>query len=83
MIIIFSSTSAGVLSVADTWPAQPKAKTVYFARKNRNVITRDAQVKHVLTYGDLSYALVDHFSAYVEQVSSCTVYTTRNICWYC
>jgi len=68
MIIIFSSTPSGVLSVADTWPLQAKAKTVYFARKNRNVIARDAQVKHLLTYGDLSYALVDHLSAFVEQV---------------
>ena len=70
MHIIFSSTSAGVLSVASIWPTQQKAKTVYFARKNRDVIPRDAHVKHVLIYGDLSYALVDHLSAFVEQVGT-------------
>jgi len=73
MCLIFSSTSAGLLTVADTWPTQPKAKTVYFARKNRDVIPRDAPVKHLLVYGDLSYSLVDHLSAFVEQVSSCTL----------
>jgi len=69
MHIIFSCTSTGVLSVASTWPTQPKAKTIYFARKNRDVIPRDATVKHALVYGDLSYALVDQLSAFVEQVS--------------
>jgi len=73
MQLIFAATSAGVLSVASAWPTQHKAKTVYFARKNRDVITRDAQVKHVLVYGDLSYSLVDHLAAYVEQVSNCSV----------
>jgi len=70
MMIIFSATSSGVLSVADTWPAQSKAKIVYFARKNRNVIARDSQFKQALTYGDLSYSLIDHLSAFVEQVST-------------
>ena len=68
MLLIFSSTSSGVLSVASIWPLQSKAKTVYFARKNRDVIPRDGQVKHALMYGDLSYSLVEHLSAFVEQV---------------
>jgi len=73
MHLIFSSTSTGVLSVACTWPTQQKAKTVYFARKNRDVISRDAPAKHVLFYGDLSYSVVDHLSAFVEQVGNCVL----------
>jgi len=70
MLLVFSSSSVGSLSVADTWPTQPRAKTVYFARKNRDVIPKDAPVKQLLVYGDLSYALLDQLSAFVEQVSS-------------
>jgi len=68
MIIIFSATAAGALSVSSIWPSQAKAKITYFSRKNRDVIPRDAQVKHLITYGDLSYALVDQLAAFVEQV---------------
>jgi len=71
MHLIFSATSSGVLSVGSVWPTQQKAKIVYFARKNRDVIPRDAPVKLLLIYGDLSYSLMDHLSAFVEQVSSC------------
>jgi len=77
MHIIFASTSSGVLSVASTWPTQQKAKIVYFARKNRDVIARDVQVKHALIYGDLSYLLVDHLSSFVEQVSNSVVTAIR------
>ena len=60
--------SAGVLTVSLEWPGQLKNKACYFVKKNKEALGKDAQVRSVLLYGDLSYSPVDQLSAFVDEV---------------
>ena len=66
--LLVLSGSGSVLSVSLEWPGQLKSKACYFVKKNKEPIGKDAQVREVLLYGDLSYSPVDQLSAFVDEV---------------
>lgn len=66
LLVLAGSGSA--LSVSLEWPGQLKNKACYFVKKNKEPIGKDAKVRNVLLYGDLSYSPVDQLSAFVDEV---------------
>ncbi|CAC5371505.1 DNAH [Mytilus coruscus] len=59
---------AGTLVTSFTWPNKPKAKACYFVKTAREAISKDANLRTALIYGDLSYAPLDQLSAFVDEV---------------
>ena len=66
--LLVISGSGSSLSVSLEWPGQLKSKACYFVKKNKEPIGKDAKVREVLLYGDLSYSPVDQLSAFVDEV---------------
>jgi dynein heavy chain len=69
-ILVFSLNAAQALIVSYSYPTQIKSKACYFAKKNKDAITKDASIKDVLIYGDLSYSPLDQLSAILDEVIS-------------
>lgn len=69
MVFIIQSAGGGALSVAYDWPTTLRNKAVYFVRKGKELISKDANLRNVLYYGDLSYAPLEQLSAFVDEVS--------------
>jgi dynein heavy chain len=68
--LLISANAAGVLSVSFGWPSQIKSKAVYFVRKGQDHISKDANLRNLLIYGDLSYAPIEQLSVFVDEVST-------------
>lgn len=68
-ILIIQYTAAGSLQPGLTFPNVLKNKACYFIKKRREIIPRDAILRDVLMYGDLSTSPVDQLSAMVDEVN--------------
>jgi dynein heavy chain len=68
-LLVFSLNQAQAISVSYVYPNSLKTKAVYFAKRNKEAIGRDANVKEALIYGDLSYSPLDQLSALLDEVS--------------
>ena len=66
-LLVFNMTPAGALTVSYEYPNQFKTKAIYFAKKNKENITKDS-MKDAVLYGDLSIAPVDQLSAILDEV---------------
>ena len=67
-ILVIQYTAAGSLQPATTFPNVLKNKSCYFIKKRREAIPRDAILRDVIMYGDLSTSPVDQLSAMVDEV---------------
>lgn len=68
LVLIVQAAGGGALSVTYDWPTSLRNKAVYFVRKTKEVIQKDANLRNVLYYGDLSYAPLEQLSAFVDEV---------------
>lgn len=68
MVMVIQAAGGGALSVAYDWPTNLRNKACYFVRKGKDLITKDANLRNVLYYGDLSYAPLEQLSAFVDEV---------------
>ncbi len=68
ILLVFILTPAGGLIVTHQYPQQLKGKACYFAKKNKENIPKDSNLKEVLIYGDLSYSPLDQLSAILDEV---------------
>ena len=67
--LVMILTPAGALQPVLEWPAQLKGgKACYFVKKNREVVSKDANLRNVLFFGDMSYSPIDQFSTFVDEV---------------
>ena len=66
-LLVFNMSPAGALTVSYEYPNSFKSKAIYFAKKNKENITKDA-MKDAVIYGDLSVAPVDQLSAILDEV---------------
>lgn len=68
MLLCFALSSAGALTVSYTYPTSTKTKAIYFAKKQKESLTKDMNLKETLLYGDLSYSPLDQLSAILDEV---------------
>ena len=68
-LIVFFLNTSGVLTVQYQYPTQIKSKVAYFAKKNKESIQKEMNIKDVLIYGDLSPAPLDQLSAILDEVN--------------
>lgn len=68
MALLIQSSAAGALSVSWSWPTQMKSKACYFVKRNKEAIAKDATLRNVLMYGDLSAMPMEQLSAFVDEV---------------
>ena len=73
-LLVFVLNSTQSLIISYVYPAQLKSKACYFAKKNKEVLSKDMSIKDVLIYGDLSYSPLDQLSAILDEV----IYETQN-----
>lgn len=69
-LLVFIVQASGALTVQYTYPTNSKTKAVYFAKKNKEGLTKDMKLSDALIYGDLSYSPLDQLSAILDEVSS-------------
>jgi dynein heavy chain len=67
-ILVFSLNATQTLLVSYNYPNQIKSKACYFAKKSKDVVAKEASIKDVLIYGDLSYSPLDQLSAILDEV---------------
>lgn len=67
-LLVIQVNSSGGLTVTNEWPTGLKAKAVYFVRKMKDPLPKDAPVKNAIIYGDFALSLIDQLSAYVDEV---------------
>ncbi len=67
-ILVIQYTAAGSLQPAMAFPNVLKNKSCYFIKKRREPIPKDAILRDVIMYGDLSTSPVDQLSAMVDEV---------------
>lgn len=65
--LILSLTAGGGLQASFEWPSQLKTKACYFVKKNRDPINKDANIRQVLLFGDISPNPVDQLAVFVEE----------------
>lgn len=68
MSILIIATASGGLNVQYEWPNNPKGKACYFVKKSKEPITKDANLRTTLLYGDMSQFPLDQLSAFVDEV---------------
>ncbi len=68
VLLVFVLNSSGALSVSYNYPTQFKSKAIYFAKRGKEAIPKDANIKEVLLYGDLSYSPLEQLSAILDEV---------------
>lgn len=69
-LLVFILNSSGTLVVQYNYPNQLKNKVCYFAKKNpRDPVSKDANVKDSLIYGDLSYSPLEQLSVILDEVN--------------
>ena len=66
--LLITQGGGGNLSVGFNWPTQLKSKAVYFIKKGKENVAKDANLRTALLYGDLSYSPMDQLSAFVDEV---------------
>jgi dynein heavy chain len=69
-LIVFSINPAGILQPALTFPSSVKAKACYFAKRSKEGIGKDVNIKEALVYGDLSYSPLEQLSALLDEVNA-------------
>ena len=67
-LLVFIMSTSGSLTVQYEYPNQIKGKLVYFAKKNKEAIGKDVNIKDALVYGDLSYSPLEQLSAILDEV---------------
>lgn len=67
-LLVFILNSSGTLQVQHTYPNSLKNKACYFAKKGRDAVSKDVNIKDALIYGDLSYSPLDQLSAILDEV---------------
>jgi dynein heavy chain len=67
-LLVFILSSSGALSVQYEYPNIVKGKLCYFAKKNKEAIGKDLNIKEALIYGDLSYSPLEQMSAILDEV---------------
>ncbi|CAF0714705.1 unnamed protein product [Brachionus calyciflorus] len=67
-LLVFILNSSGTLTVSYSYPNTLKNKACYFAKKNRDPISKDVNIKDALIYGDLSYSPLDQLSAILDEL---------------
>lgn len=70
MVMVIQAVGGGGIQVQYDWPTNLRNKACYFVRKGKDLITKDANLRNVLYYGDLSYAPLEQLSAFVDEVCS-------------
>ena len=69
-LIVFSINPSGILQPALTFPSSVKAKACYFAKRSKEDIGKDVNIKEALVYGDLSYSPLEQLSALLDEVNA-------------
>lgn len=77
--LVVSTNSAGLPEPAASVSAGYKHKTVYFIKKDRARL-RPESLKDSLVCGDVSHALLDQVSAFVQEVGRVNDYMSRCLC---
>lgn len=77
--LIVLQTAAGALTTQFDWPTSLKSKACYFVRKTRDQIGKDANMRAMVTVGDISYSPVDQLSVLVEEVLMPIFSNERNL----
>ncbi|CAF3393401.1 unnamed protein product [Rotaria sp. Silwood1] len=67
-MLIIQYTASGSLQPTVSFPNILKNKSCYFIKKRRENIPRDATLRDVIMYGDLSTSPVDQLSAMVDEL---------------
>lgn len=67
-MLYISLTPAGLVSTETSWPSNPKSKGFYFVKRKPEPIPREAKIKKVLMYGEMSPSVVEHFSLLIDEV---------------
>ena len=78
-ILVFSVNPAGLLSPSYSYPSSIKTKACYFAKRTKDPIGKDLNIKDALLYGDLSYSPLDQLSAILDEVSGLNLFETKLI----
>jgi len=66
--LMFVNNPGGLLSAQYEWPSNPRLKCCYFVKKTKEAVPKDVPFKQAVYYGDLSYAPIDQFSAFIDEV---------------
>lgn len=67
-ILVVQYTAAGSLQPSIGFPNVLKNKSCYFVKKRRENVPRDAILRDIMMYGDLSTSPVEQLSAMVDEV---------------
>jgi dynein heavy chain len=67
-LLVFLLSSSGALAVSYNYPSVIKTKACYFAKKQKESISKDMNLKEALIYGDLSYSPLEQLSALLDEV---------------
>lgn len=67
-LLVFYMSLSGSLVVAFEYPNQIKTKACFFAKKSKEAISKEFNLREFLVYGDLSYAPVDQLSSILDEV---------------
>jgi dynein heavy chain len=77
-LLVFSLNNQQGISVSYAYPSSLKAKAVYFAKKNKDPISKEMNVKEALLYGDLSYSPIEQLSAILDELLVPVVGNSQN-----
>lgn len=66
--VLVITQPSGALTALSYFPGKPRGKGCFFVKKKKEALTKDANLRHSLLYGDLSYAPLDHVTAFVDEV---------------
>ena len=69
-LLVFLLNTSGALTVSYNYPNVIKSKACYFAKKHKESISKDMNLKESLIYGDLSYSPLEQLSALLDEVIS-------------
>jgi dynein heavy chain len=67
-LLVFSISPSAGLSISYNYPTSIKTKAVYFAKKNKEAVSKDMNIKDALLYGDLSYSPIEQLSAILDEL---------------
>ena len=67
-LLVFTLNSSSALMVGYSYPTQIKTKACYFAKKNKESVGKDLNIKDALIYGDLSYSPLEQLAAILDEV---------------
>jgi dynein heavy chain len=67
-LLVFTMNAAQLLAMSYSYPSSIKTKSCYFAKKTKDPIGKDVNIKDALLYGDLSYSPLEQLSAILDEV---------------